>query len=115
MLKNRSLAVKLITPILTSTTIIFVAALSYNYYSSEQTIMSELTENAKNLTQATAYEIEVILHGVEKIPRNLAGIIEEYPYQRQDLLRLIRIALTTNPEIFGAAIAFEPYAFNPQS
>ena len=115
MLKNRSLAVKLITFILTSTTIIFVAALSYNYYSSKQTIMSEVTENAKNLTQAAAYKIEVILHGAEKVPRNLAGIIEEYPYQRQDLLRLIRIALTTNPEIFGAAIAFEPYAFNPQS
>jgi len=115
MLKNRTLAVKLSTFILASTAIIFVAALGYNYYSSKQTIMSEVSENAKNLTRATAYEIEVILHGAEKIPLNLAGIIGEYPYKRQDLFRLIKIALTANPEIFGAAIAFEPYAFSLKS
>lgn len=114
MLRNRSLAVQLTFLILTSTTIIFVAAVAYNYHFSKQVVMQEVTENAKNLTLSTAHKIEVILRGVEKAPINLAGIIEKYPYERDDLFRLIKNTLASNDEIFGSAIAFEPYAFNPQ-
>lgn len=79
LLKNRGLAAKLSIFILACTTIIFGAAVTYNYYASKQAVMQEVTENAQNLTRATAYKIEVILRGVETIPRNLAGIIEQYP------------------------------------
>jgi sigma-B regulation protein RsbU (phosphoserine phosphatase) len=112
MLKNRSLAAHLIIFILTSTTIIFVAVMAYNYYASKMAVMEEVAENARNLTMSTAYKIEVILRGVEKVPRNLAGIIEEYPYTREDLFRLIKNAIASNSEVFGVAIAFEPYAFD---
>ena len=105
----------LIVFILTSTTIIFVVALAYNYYASKMAVMEEVAENAKNLTMSTAYRIEVILRGVEKVPRNLAGIIEEYPYSSKDLFRLIKNAIASNDEVFGVAIAFEPYGFDPGS
>ncbi len=115
MLKNRSLSTVLIVFILISTTIIFVAALAYNYYASKKTVIEEVTENARNLSMSTANRIEVILHGVEKVPRNLVGIIESFQYDREDLFRLIKNALASNPEVFGVAIAFEPYAFNPNT
>ena len=113
MLKNRGLATHLIVFILTSTTIIFAGVIAYNHYASKKAVMAEVTENARNLTLSTAYKIEAILRGIEKVPHNLAGIIEKYPDDQNDLIWLINNALENNPEVFGAAIAFDPYAFNP--
>jgi sigma-B regulation protein RsbU (phosphoserine phosphatase) len=115
MLKNRSLSVQLASLILVSTSIIFVAAFAYNYYSSKEAVMKQVTENAKNLTLSTAGRIEVILRGVEKVPINLAGILEQYSYDQSDLIRLIQNAVAHNEEIFGSAIAFEPYGMDPES
>jgi len=113
-MKNSGLATRLIVFILTSTVIIFVAALTYNYSASKATIMADAVEDAKNLALATGNKIEVNLNGVEKIPRVLAAIMEEQPAHREDLLRLLNRALVNNPEIFGIAAAFEPFAFDPK-
>jgi len=115
MLKNRSLSAQLASLILVSTAIIFVAAFAYNYHSSKEAVMKQVTENAKNLTLSTAGRIEVILRGVEKVPINLAGILEQYSYDQSDLIRLIQNAVAHNEEIFGSAIAFEPYDMDPES
>ena len=68
--------------------------------------MADAVEDAKNLALATGNKIEVILQGVEKIPRILATIIEEQPFIREDLLRLLNRALVNNPEIYGIAVSF---------
>lgn len=115
MLKNRSLSVQLTFLILVSTAIIFVAAFAYNYHSSKEAVMKQVTENAKNLTLSTASRIEVILRGVEKVPINLAGILEQYPCDQSDLIRLIQNAVAHNEEIFGSALAFEPYDMDPET
>jgi class 3 adenylate cyclase len=107
-----SLAAKLIIFIGLATAIIFVAAFAYNYWASRQTVMAEVDNNARNLTMATAHEIEVILRGVEKVPLNLAAMLEVQRYSSQELTRLIQSALVHNREIFGIAIAYEPYAFD---
>lgn len=112
MIRNLSLAWKLIILILSSTAVIFVAAFTYNYHFSNQTVLKNVEENARNLAYSTVYKIESVLQAVEKIPKNLASIIENYPYEREDLLRLAYSTVSTNPEIFGSAVAFEPYAFN---
>jgi sigma-B regulation protein RsbU (phosphoserine phosphatase) len=113
-MKNSGLATRLTIFILASTAFIFVAVLTYNYYSAKATIMSDAVDDAKNLTLATGNKIEVILNGVEKIPRVVAGILEEQPPNRDALLRLLKRALANNPEIFGIAVAFEPFAFDPK-
>ena len=107
-----SLAARLIILIGLATSIIFVAAFAYNYWTSRQTVMAEVDENARNLTMATAHEIEVILRGVEKVPLNLAAMLEVQGYSSQELTRLIQSSLVHNREIFGIAIAYEPYAFD---
>ncbi|MEW6386225.1 MAG: adenylate/guanylate cyclase domain-containing protein [Thermodesulfobacteriota bacterium] len=114
-MKTSGLATRLILFILTSTAVIFVGALTYNYYSSKATIMAEEMEDAKNLALATGNKIEAILQGVEKIPRTLATVIELYPYQREDLVRLVTDMVVNNPEIYGIAVAFEPFAFDPKT
>jgi sigma-B regulation protein RsbU (phosphoserine phosphatase) len=113
-MKNSGLATRLIIFILTSTAIIFVAVLTYNYYSTKATIMADAVDDAKNLALATSHKIETTLQGVEKIPRLLADIMEEQPARREELLRLLNRALVHNPEIYGIGVAFEPFAFDPK-
>ncbi len=113
-MKNSGLATRLTIFILTSTAIIFVATLTYNYYSGKATIMKDALTNAKNLALATGNKIEVTLQGVEKIPRILATILEEQPFSQKDLLRLMNRALVNNPEIYGISVSFEPFAVDPK-
>src|SRR4030042_6062089 len=111
-MKPKGLATKLIVPILPSTAIIFLAAFVYNYQVSQEAVLAKVAENARHLTRETANKIEVVLKGVEKVRGNLAALIEDYPYDRQDLVRLLHRVVAGNPELYGVALAFEPYAFD---
>ncbi len=113
-MKPSGLATKLIIFILTSTAIIFLAAFAYNYRASQDAVLVKVAENARHLTLETAYRIEVVLKSVEQAPRNLAAVIEDRPYPRPDLVRLIKSVLASNREAFGMAVAYEPYAFDPK-
>jgi class 3 adenylate cyclase/HAMP domain-containing protein len=113
-MKNRGLAAQLIFLILTSTAIIFLAAFLYNLVASKKAVLHQVSQNARHLTLETAYRIETVLNGVEKVPGNLAAVLEDYPYRQQDLVRLMKTFVRDNPGVFGVAAAFEPYAFSPK-
>jgi len=113
--KRKKLAFKISLFILSATTCIFLAAFGYNYYYSRQLVLKNVEENARNLTLAAVNKIETILAGVEKVPRYLALSLENHHYSRDDLLQTVEDILNTNPDIFGASVAFEPFAFHPQS
>jgi len=112
-MRKSSLATRLSVFILTGVAAVFLAALSYNYYDSKQTILKELADDAKNTTLATAYEINTLLQGVEKVPQTLATFLEQKNLSQEDLFSFIRQTLKKNPEIFGVAIAFDAFAYNP--
>lgn len=113
-IKQGSLACKLILLILASTAAIFFAAFSYNYYCSRATVIKGVEENAGNLTRSIVHKIESVLLGVEKVPRNLATLVERVPLEELNLLYLLQSTIAANPDIFGSAIAFEPYAYSPE-
>ena len=113
--KRKKLAFKISLFILAGTTCIFLAAFGYNYYYSRQLVLKNVEENARNLTLAAVNKIETSLSGVEKVPRYLASSLEHRAYSRDDLLQTIDDILNTNPDIFGAAVAFEPFAFRPDT
>jgi class 3 adenylate cyclase/HAMP domain-containing protein len=114
-MKPSGLATKLTVYILSCTAVIFLGAFAYNYQASRQAVLDEVAENARHLTLETAYRIAEVLKSVEQAPRNLAAVIETNPYERRDLLRLIGSIVACNPEVYGMAVAYEPYAFDPQS
>jgi phosphoserine phosphatase RsbU/P len=114
-MKRRGLAFKLSILILSSSTAIFAAAFAYDYHTSKQTVLRNVEENARNLTLYTVHRIETVLHGVEKLPRNLASLIENYPYKREDIVQLAESAVANNSEIFGTAIAYEPHTILPEA
>jgi sigma-B regulation protein RsbU (phosphoserine phosphatase) len=101
--------------ILTSTACIFIAAFGYSYFYSRNQILADVEKNAEIITLATVSKIEVVLGGVEKVPSYLARSLGSSKPTLPEIQKRIRDLLQTNPEIFGSAVAYEPYAFDSKT
>ncbi len=112
-MRNRGIALKLVLLTLTSIAIIFSVVFTYSYFFSRRIISENVEKNARSLAQSTVNKIDSVLMAVEKVPRSLAYFYEDMPGEGVDLIDLLRSMVINNPEIYGAAIAFEPYAYSP--
>lgn len=115
MLKNRGIAFKLILFFTASSGLIFLFVFTFNYRFSRSTIEKNVESNAQNLVLATVNRIETVLLPIQKIPENLAFFLEKGSFSKEELLQLLRTMVENNSEIYGAAIAFEPYGFDQKS
>lgn len=113
MLKNRGIAFRLGVPVLLGCVIIFLAIFGTGYLHSRKTILRNVEEDAKNRGFRIVHQIEAVLAPVEKMPKNLAMLLEETEPGKENLLKMLKKSLLGNPEIFGSTIAFEPYGFDP--
>jgi len=111
MIKDKGLAFKLVFSILSSSTLIFLIIFGYNYAFSRRIIVRQIKENAEDLALLTVNKIETVLRPIEKVPQSLAFSLEQFSYQKKELLSLLRSAIDNNPEIYGGTIAFEPNLF----
>ena len=112
-LKRRGLAVKLSLFTLIGTTLIFAASFAYDYWYSSRLVLHNVEANTANLSRATVYEVETVLYGIEKVVMFIASYLEHHDYKRKDVLTLIKHIVSTNDEIYGSTIAYEPYALDP--
>ncbi len=101
--------------ILTAAAGIFAAAFGYSYFYSRNQILADVEKNAEIITIATVSKIEIVLNGVEKVPSYLARSLGTSKPALPELQKQIIDLLQTNPEIFGSAVAYEPYAFDQKS
>jgi len=115
MIKTSGIAFKLIVLIMASITAILASVLHYNYDVSRRIIAANVEKNAANLALATVNRIDAVLLAVQKVPASLAQFLENGSWQGGDLVTLIGTMVENNPEIYGAAIAFEPHAYSPNS
>ncbi|NQV01572.1 MAG: HAMP domain-containing protein, partial [Bacteroidia bacterium] len=106
---KRSLAFKLILSVFSAIAGIFIVIFLYNYTATRETLIKGLDAVASNLTESTVYKVDRILFAVAKIPENLAGVIEHSHLSEEELKEMLKLVVEINPEIFGSAIAFEPY------
>ncbi len=109
---GRGLLFRMILLIFSSVAVVFVAIFIYDYEVSRSIIDKNLRENSRILTTSTVNKVEKILNGVQKIPDNLSRILENGNYSEIELFQFLKIIVENNSEIFGAAIAFEPYSFD---
>jgi sigma-B regulation protein RsbU (phosphoserine phosphatase) len=107
-LRNRGIAFKLILAICVSGGLIFIFIFGFNYRFSRRMIEKNVEDNARNLALSKVNRIESVLLSVQKIPENVASFLETRSCNKEELLRLLRTVVERNPEIFGAAVAFEP-------
>lgn len=110
----RRFALRLAGFILSSTAIIFLAALGYNYYASRAKTLGDLQKSTALLTRVAADHIESVLSGAQKVPLALADALKGRHFREEKLLNLIEGFVLTSPEVFGSTVAFAPYAFDPK-
>jgi sigma-B regulation protein RsbU (phosphoserine phosphatase) len=113
MLKNIGITFKLRLYILTGILIIYTSILLLNYYSTRKLLINSLKKDVTHLAQATVNEISGVLACAEKIPLNLAPILENVGNNEPKLRNSLEPIVLINKEVFGACVAFEPYSFNP--
>lgn len=108
-MKQRGLAFKLTALILTCAFVIVAAIIGYNYFYSRTIILRQAEDNSRHLAHQTTSRIDSVLSSVQKIAENIAFSLEDADLTKDEILELNRRVVANNPEIFGMAIAFEPY------
>ena len=111
MLRKISIVTKLVLIIAIFSVIIFSVTLGYNYYHSRNLLQAELESNARNLASSLVNRVEAELISVTKVTESLVRSLETVPYSEQTMRSLLNATVTQNAEIYGTAIAFEPYAY----
>jgi len=111
MIKNKGIAFKLVVFFVLSSSFIFAAIFSYNYFVSRQLIVKAINENSQHIIMAATNKIEALLSATQKVPENIAYFLENSNNDEKELLQVLCAVVEKNPEIYGAAIAFEPYTF----
>ncbi|HPS12780.1 MAG TPA: cache domain-containing protein, partial [Prolixibacteraceae bacterium] len=112
-IRNKGLALKLILYIFTSIAIIFFLIFIYNYNISKKIVQRNLITNAKSITAETVLRVENVLGSVQKIPLNFSKLIESSNLTIDEMIGIVKQEVANNPEIYGAALAFEPYSIEP--
>ncbi len=110
--RRKGLAFKLIVSIFTSIAVVFTFLFIYNYQLSKHIVEKNLKSNAENITKNGVSRIEKILGSVQKIPDNYSRMIEGTQLSEEAMAGILQQIIETNPEIFSAALAFEPYALD---
>ncbi len=99
--------------ILLSAAIIFTLVFGFYYTLSRGFLIEKIEQYAGVLAQGTAARIDKFLIATEKIPENLAlTLADQTPGNQQKLFGLMESILAGNREIYGMAVAFEPYAWD---
>lgn len=113
-MRMNGIAFRLASLTLGFSTLIFAVIIGYNYTVSRG-IIEELAEDRGTLLAAsTGQRITSVLNTVEKVADSIAFSLEDGSLSEKRLQELGARVLMNNKDIFGTAIAFEPYSFNPQ-
>jgi len=112
--KNKGIAFKLVLFFTLSSAIIFAGVFTYNYLVSRKMIKKAIEEHSTSLVTTTTTRIEVLLTATQKVPQNVAYFLENTNYDESELFKIIYAIVEKNPEIYGAAVAFEAYAFDKE-
>jgi phosphoserine phosphatase RsbU/P len=105
---NKGLAYKISLFVLIGTVIAFMLMISINYFNAKSLLLQNVFSNAKNMTYSTINSIETVLISVEKIPFNLAILLNYSEITDDNLNAYMRQIVMYNPEIFACCVAYEP-------
>jgi phosphoserine phosphatase RsbU/P len=113
MIKGKGIAFRMGAPVLAGSALVFLVIFTVGYLDSRETILRNVEENARNLARRIAHRIELVLAPVEKVPDNLNIVLETFDVSETKIIEVLSGTLHINPDVFGSAIAFEPYVFEP--
>ena len=111
-INKNTFAFKLNLYVVSLITVIALVIFSSYYILSRNMLLSSVAENAKNIAEKNVNEIDAVISQCAKIPYNLSSVIEEMDLNEEQLISLIREVVEKNKEVYGSAIAFEPFMFD---
>jgi phosphoserine phosphatase RsbU/P len=114
-LLRSSITIKMALLVLGGTSLVFAAVLLISSESSKQLILADAEKDFRTLTHSLARKVEQEFRAVEKVPGTLARVFEvSPPKDKAELEDILLRVVKENGEIFGATVAFEPFAFLPE-
>ncbi|HNX01052.1 MAG TPA: SpoIIE family protein phosphatase [Candidatus Cloacimonadota bacterium] len=111
MQQNRGLAYKISLFVLLGTLITVMLMVALNYFHSKALMQKSVLADARNMTFATINNIQTVLVSAEKIPFNLALLLEHSEIPEDKLNDYMQQIVFYNPEVFGCCVAYEPNMF----
>ncbi len=93
----------------TATVLAFILVYSATY--SRQIILQDAETNASSLVILVSNQLDSELAGTANIAQNLAYAVQYGQWDKTSLTELLRDVVSSNPNVYGATIAFEPFAF----
>jgi len=108
-----SLAFKMILLIFLSIAAIMVLILTYNYHVTKKIVVTNLKSEANKITENAILKIDKILSNIQTIPMNYSPLILSELGNEEKMKYLLRQMVENNRDIYGAALAFEPYFKSP--
>ena len=108
---NKSFSAKLSFYVISFITVLSVILFGIFYHYSTKTLSKEAEDKIQTMAELANLNVSSLLSKVEKIPDNLGWMIVEYVKNPDSLFSITRRIVKENAEIFGCAIAFEPYYF----
>ena len=110
--QGKGIAFRLSFWIMLFATLIFMLVLGYYYTLSRKLIVENIEHDAIEMARGNAARIDTVLAAVQKIPHNFSLMIPHPAFQNeQRLLGLMKVVVARNPEVYGTAVAFEPFAW----
>ena len=108
---RRSFSARLSFFILLCATLVFAVVFGIFYLFSSRTMEQNAQTASENMLQIINLQIESALRRIEAVPDNLNWTIVNEQIVPDSLYGITRNVLRNNPDIYGSAIAFEPYYF----
>ena len=88
--------------------------LIYNHFSYKNTITKKAKDQVVHHAMEGAREIDNILRKCMSVAQNIADDLTANRVSREEVLKKIKNTVDENPNIYGIAIAYKPYAYNPK-
>lgn len=109
----RSITFRLALAVFVSVAVILTAASLYGYQVVRGLLLQRIAESAKHLTSRTANQIELVINRSEKVAENIADVMAITHLDEAQIDQLVEQVVLSNEEVYGSAVAFEPYGFSP--
>lgn len=110
--KKNTFAFRLNLYVVSSISIIAAIIFISFYLISRSIILKSAEQNAKNITEKYVNKIDAVIGRVAKIPFNFAMVIENGMLNEQQITKMLQNIVSNNNEVYGSAIAFEPFSFD---
>ena len=92
--------------------LVFIAVLTYDYYSTRKTIIRKNRELTIALLDSVINKIDIATMSIRKLSTGLVDAFNCVDLDSGELDKLLKLTTENNSEVYGCAIAFEPYMFD---